>query len=109
MPNLNIDQLLTSMLQAAAPPLQQAWPAVRDYASSEFRKYLFQVEHIQQMKANGTVTEDEAKLLLDIQKNSMRSVLLTVEGVGLLAVEAGINAALDVARNAINTAIGSGW
>jgi hypothetical protein len=107
--NLNIDQLLQAMLKAAAPPLQKAWPNMKDYAATEFQKYLIQVQHIQEMKAQGTVSEDQAHFLLDMQKNSMRSVLLTSEGLGLLAVEAAINAALDAVRDTINTAIGGGW
>ncbi len=97
------------MLTAAAKPLQQSWPKAKDYAETEFQKYLIQVQHIEQMKTDGTISEDEARFLLDMQKHSMRSVLLTIEGLGLLAVEAAINAALDVVRDAINTAIGSGW
>ena len=106
---LNVSQLLQSMLTAAAKPLQQSWPKAEDYAATEFKKYLVQVQHIEEMKAKGTISEDEAKFLLDMQKHSMRSVLLTIEGLGLLAVEAAINAALDAVRNAINTAIGAGW
>jgi hypothetical protein len=36
-------------------------------------------------------------------------VLVTLEGLGVLAVEAAINAALDAVRNAINSAIGGWW
>ena len=106
---LDVNQLLKSMLTAAAKPLQQSWPKVEDYATTEFKKYLIQVEHIQQMKAQKTISEDEAKFLLDMQKHSMRSILLTIEGLGLLAAEAAINAALEAVRDVINTAIGSGW
>ena len=41
-----------------------------------------------------------------MQKNASRSVLLTVEGLGILAVEEAINAALDVIKGAANKAIG---
>ena len=97
------------MLDAAAPKLQKAWPEAKDYATVEFKKYLMQVEHIEEMKLAKKITEEKATFLLDMQRNSMRSVLLTVEGLGLLAVEAAINAALDAVRDAINTAIGGGW
>jgi hypothetical protein len=36
----------------------------------------------------------------------MRIVLLTIEGLGILAVEAAINAAIDVVRSSVNTALG---
>ena len=43
---------------------------------------------------------------MEIQKNASRTVLLTIEGLGLLAVEAAINAALNVVKDAVNTGIG---
>ena len=54
----------------------------------------------------GKITEEQARLYIDIQKNSMRIVLLTIEGLGILAVEAAINAAIDVIRSTVNTALG---
>ena len=52
------------------------------------------------------ITEEEANILITMHKRSMTTVLLTIKGLGLLAIEAAINAALGVARDTINTAIG---
>lgn len=41
-----------------------------------------------------------------MQKSATRSVLLTAEGLGELATEEAINAALDVARPIVNAALG---
>jgi hypothetical protein len=41
-----------------------------------------------------------------MQKNAMRSVMLAVEGLGIIAVEAAINSALGVVRKTVNTALG---
>jgi hypothetical protein len=106
---INIDQLLASMVTAAAGALQERWPIARDYAETEFRKLLIQAEHIKNLKSENRINEDEAKLLMDLQRNAMRSILLALEGLGILAVEAAINAALGVIRDAVNNAIGSGW
>jgi hypothetical protein len=106
---INSDQLLASMATAAAGALQQRWPTVRDYAETEFRKFLIQAEHIKKLKSEDRINEDEARLLVDLQRNAMRSVLLSLEGLGILAVEAAINAALGVIRDAVNKAIGGGW
>jgi len=106
---MNSDQLLASMATAAAGALQQRWPTVRDYAETEFRKFLIQAEQIKKLKSEDRINEDEAKLLMDLQRNAMRSVLLSLEGLGILSVEAAINAALSVVRDAVNKAIGGGW
>ncbi len=52
---------------------------------------------------SGQITEEQARLHLDIQKNASRTVLLTVEGLGLLAAEQAINA--RVVRDSVNTAL----
>ena len=41
-----------------------------------------------------------------MQKNATKTVFLTVEGLGILAVEAAMNAALKTIRDAVNTAVG---
>ena len=106
---IDTDTLLKKMLAAAAGVLQNRWPPARDYAEIEFRKLLIQADHIKKLKSRKKITKNEAKCLMDLQRNAMRSVLLTLEGLGILTVEAAIDAALSVARDAVNTAIGSGW
>jgi hypothetical protein len=61
---------------------------------------------IGEMKLKGEITEEQARLQMNIQRNSMQVVLLTVEGLGKLAVESAINAAIGVIKTAVNTAIG---
>ena len=94
------------MVQAAADSLKGKWPVVKDFAEAEFKKLAETLALIVRLKAEGKITEDQAKLHLDIQKNTTRMVLLTAEGLSLLIVETAINAALKVVRDTINTAIG---
>ena len=51
------------------------------------------------------ITEEQARIHFHIQHNATRMVLLTVEGLGIIAVEQAINAALDVLKDTINTAL----
>lgn len=97
------------MLKAASGSIKKKWPAVRDYAESEFRKFLLQSDHIKKLKAEGKINQDEARFLMNLQANAMKAVLLTVEGLGMLAVEAAVNAAIDSIKDVINIAIGDGW
>jgi hypothetical protein len=41
-----------------------------------------------------------------MQKNALKTVLLSEKGLGLLAAEAAINSILDAVRTAVNTALG---
>jgi hypothetical protein len=103
---LDANELLEKMLKAVNKSLEDKWPQVRDLARSEFGKFARNIEDIRDMKKRRKITKAQATLQLDIQKNSIKTVLLTEEGLGLLAVEAAINAALDAIRSTVNKAIG---
>jgi hypothetical protein len=105
---IDIEKLLKGMLEAAGVVLKKHWPKAKDYAENEFRKLLLEARHIEQLKNDGKITEQEAIYLMDLQRNALRAVLLTIEGLGILAVEAAINAALAVVRDTVNSAVG-GW
>lgn len=105
---IDVDKLLKGMLTAASDVLKKKWPKAKDYAENEFRKLLLEAQHIAQLKADGKITEQEAAYLMDLQRNASRVVLLTIEGLGILAVEEAINAAMAVVRDTINSALG-GW
>lgn len=103
---LDIGQLLPQMLRAAEAVFGSKWPEIRSYAEGEFKKIGLDILRIEQMSLQGTITKEEATLLLDIQKNASRTVLLTLEGIGLIMAQDAINAALGVIKDVVNTALG---
>jgi hypothetical protein len=98
--------LLPQMLQAAKGVLKKKWAPAKDYAESELKKLAETLRLIEQLAVAGKITEEEAKLQLQIQRNAARTVLLTLEGLGMLAAEQAINAALDVVKPVVNGALG---
>jgi len=106
MAKLKVDDLVKRMLAAAAGPLEDQWPDAKAYAELEFTKLAQTLLMIQTNYALGQINKTEARLLIDIQRNAMRSVLLTIQGLGAIAVEQAINAALKTVRDAVNAAIG---
>lgn len=106
MPQIDVEKLVKQMMSAALGVLKKKGPAVGKYAAVEFRKLGETLMNIQKMKRAGEIDKEEARILIEIQKNAMRSVMLTVEGLGVIAVEQAINAALRVVRDAVNSAIG---
>jgi hypothetical protein len=79
--------------------------AVETFAQMELQKIATTVVSIQAGVATETMTPAEAQVLLDMQKNATRTVLLASEGMSALAAEQAINAALDVAKMALNSAL----
>jgi hypothetical protein len=103
--SLNVTQLAKDMAGAFVGSLKAAVPNIKDYAEGEAKKMAQSLAMIEKLVVAGTIDEEEAKLHLEIQKNASRTVLLTIEGLGALAVEAAINAALDVVKNTVNAAL----
>src|SRR5262249_1486795 len=103
---LDIEQLAKDMLAAALPLLGKAGQDAASFAKVEFSKIAQSIVAIGEDLAAKRINQEQAELLLDMQKLASRNVLLTIEGLGLLAVEAALNAALDVVKKAVNTALG---
>ena len=72
---------------------------------SEFKKIGESILFIETQRALGKMTDRQAQLHLELQKQASRNVLLAAEGLGLVATEAAINAALGVIRDAVNGAL----
>jgi hypothetical protein len=106
MANIDFNALIQDMIKAVQGKLTKHWKEAKPYAEKEIRSFAENIRLIEQLKEKGKINETQAKLYVDIQKNSMRIVLLTIEGLGILAVEAAINAAIDVVRSSVNTALG---
>ncbi len=102
---LDINELGTQMLNAALPILKTGAEDSSAFAQLEFTKIAQTIASIETQLLLGQINTEQAELLLDMQVHASRAVLLTLQGLALLTTEAAINAALDVVRNAVNTAV----
>ena len=105
--NLDINKVASDMLQASASALVKGGEQASEYASHEYVQFIEDVEHVQAMADEGTITAAEAQALVDQHKMSMQAVLLCIEGLGVIAVQNAINAALQVLNDAITAALGT--
>jgi transcription initiation factor IIE alpha subunit len=106
MATIDIQKVFPVMIEAAKGVFDKKWPEVKDYAEPEFEKLASTLALIETLRFRGKISETEASVLLEMQKNTARAVMLTLEGMSLLLVEAAINAALAVVKDTINTALG---
>jgi hypothetical protein len=106
MAKLETDPILQEMLKAAGNSLEDKWPSLRELATFSFRFLARNITDIEKMKEQNKITEEHARLLLDMQKNAVKMTLLTEKGLGLLAVEAAMNAAIGAIEKTVNTALG---
>jgi hypothetical protein len=103
---LKASALAGDMAAAFTQVLKGKAPGIKAYAESEAKKLAQTLLMIGKLRLSGKIDKEEAELHLEIQRNATRSVLLTIEGLGLLAVEQAINAALDSVKTTVNKALG---
>ncbi|OGU15939.1 MAG: hypothetical protein A2076_04645 [Geobacteraceae bacterium GWC2_53_11] len=104
--SMDIGKIGTDMGAAFLKSLKDKAPDIEAYAKSEGVKMAQCLATIESLIVAGTISEDEAKLQLDIQKQAVRAILLTIKGLGVLAVEEAINAALGVVKDVVNSTLG---
>lgn len=104
--SLKVSSLVKDMLAAAKGEVAEQWPDVKIYATAEARKLAQTLVMIQKLRLAGQITQKQAEILLDMQKQTSRVVLLTIEGLSLLAAEAAVNAAVKAIRDTVNDAVG---
>ena len=107
--SLDAGALGKQMLAAALPILKTHAKDAESFASVEFKKIAQTITSIEEMLLVGQINQQQADLLLDMQKSASRSVLLTVKGLALLTAEEAINAALNVVRGVVNAAVKFPW
>jgi len=106
MEDLNLKQTTEKMIEAAVAVFKNDWPEIRDYAEVEFKKLADTGALILRLHQAGRITKAEARALLEMQKNTCRTVMLALEGMHLLLVEKAVNATMKVLKNAVNAAAG---
>ncbi len=102
----DFDRLLDDLLTSAQGVLGDSFDDVRPYATSEFRKLIDTLVTISELRASGKIDDEQARLLLDIQKNASRTVLLTLEGLGIVTVERLLSSALGTITDTVNRTLG---
>ena len=102
---LDVEALADNMLAAALPVLKKGAQDAESFAKTEFAKVAKTIVSIGEQVVAGQINQQQAGLLLEMQTNASRSVLLCLEGLALLTVEEAINAALAVVKTAVNTAL----
>jgi len=106
MAKIDAKDLVAQMVAAGVGVLKGQWAKAREYAQPEFEKLAAIAVDIEAKKLAGKIAEDEARILMKMEKNAFDTVVLTLKDEGVLAAEQAINAALSVAAGIVNTALG---
>lgn len=106
MANIDVNSLMQDMLAAAKTAAGPSFDQGRAFAEQELKKLAATIVKIQQNRTSGAISEAEARTLMDMQKKASESVLLTIQGIGAVAAQKVLGAALAVAAGPVNSALG---
>ena len=70
---MDATNILNQMLGAAENSLKSSWDSVKDLALPEFKKLAQNIVDIEAMKIAGTITEEKALILIDMQKKHLKN------------------------------------
>ena len=103
---LILSDILDEMSSAVKKVLKTRWKKANPLAELQLKSIIHNLEQIAELKLQGKITEEQARLHLTIQKESIRTILLSFEGIGIVTAEEAINSALSSVKTIVNKAIG---
>ena len=103
---LDVQALATAMIDAARGSLSNRGPALQAAAEMELRRLAGALADIGTLLAKGEIDPDRAQALANIHRLSVRSVLRSVEGLGVLAADQALQAVTGVAASVLNRIVG---
>lgn len=101
--SVQIDDLAASMIAAARDTVGERWPQMQAVAEEQFRNLASSLDSVGRLLAEGKIDASRARKHAHIHQLAARSILTTVEGLGLLTAEHAIHAAVRSVAKVINT------
>jgi hypothetical protein len=105
MADINFKKVISDSITAAKQILGNHWQSLEPFAEHEFRQFAENAEFLAQLKLTGQIDDTELMARLEIQRLALKNVLLTIQGIGLIAAQEVVNAILAIVAKAVQTAI----
>lgn len=102
----DLGALLSDMIDATQRTITANWSGLKPFVESESRHILESIRLIAGLKEKGSITEEQAALHMEIQLETYKSLLLTVQGIRKVQAENAVNAGLGVIRDTVNRLLG---
>jgi glyoxylate carboligase len=103
---IDVPAVAKDILKAMKSALKVSSAKALHFAATEARHLAQMLADIATGTAAGVINAQEAKALLQIQRLATQSVLLTVKGLGIIAVDNALNAGLAAVKAKVNKAAG---
>jgi hypothetical protein len=101
--NTNQTKYLQTMLNACNQAQFTHWPTIKPHAENEFNSLLQILDWLGEMRKKEEMSTEQARIYIDIQKNTMRTRLMTLPHVTMVDAEHIINTGIDSIRKDLYT------
>lgn len=105
---LNLANLVGTMKSAGITAFGNIWNDIKAFLLPELRKLAFTFIDIEKgLAAKPPIyTRASAKILTEMQINSLKTILTAMTALTIIAIQAALNAILGAVRDTVNSAIG---
>lgn len=105
MEKIDFKELGMQMLHAMEGPIKDHFEQAKEIADGELEGFAKRTAELANKVVEGKISEDQARAILRIRKASIETVLLSISGIGIVAAQQAINAAIGVLIGVIAKAI----
>ena len=105
---IDVPKITNDALTAASQTAGVQVGKIRDVLKDDLDELGAMASEIAEKRLKNEISAQDADDLFEQHKNSVRIALLEIQGLTTLAIEATINAVLNVFIKALNTAVGAG-
>lgn len=103
--SLDVNELARTMLGAARAAVSDRWPQIEEIAEVEFQRLATSIADIGRLAADGKIDESRARQHAHIHQITARSILSTVEGLGIHTAEQALTAGIRAVARVVNGAV----
>ena len=103
--SLDVNELAQTMIGAARDAVSDRWPQIQDLAELEFQRLAMSIADIGSLVAAGKIDESRARQHAHIHQITARSIISTVEGLGLHTAEQALTAGIRSVAKVVNGAV----
>ncbi len=105
MANIDINAVLQDCITKAQSDLGTAWNDAKPFAEQSFKQFAEDAEFLANLRLTNQIDDAELKDRFSIQWLAVKNVLLTIEGIGLIAAQNTVNDIIGIVTTAIQTAL----
>jgi hypothetical protein len=103
---INVKLLARLMGNAARAVLADRWQDARALAETQLKRLAQDVSDIEGLLRTGDLDETRARLLFEMYRNTIRTTLMTIEGIGVTTAEDVVSGALQAVTGGIARSLG---